>query len=286
MDSQITTVKAVQSLIGGVTKAIVGVLITLMICTTAHAVQAVSITAAKNVITAKNVISEAILFTALYKDNSLVDIASYRGEDTITANFSTDMSSNLSNADEIRAFVWNSKSLEPLCSAFSSPIALLPDESPASTLIVYYSRSNNTKSLAETVYSVSGGDIARIEPVEPYPENYSECLAQVRKEQAEGYKPPITISLTSIEQYDTVLLGYPIWYNSLPSPVVTFLTSFDFTGKTIIPFCTSGSTGISSSVLTLKTLCPNSVVANGFRGTSASSVSEVTSLLSQNGFSK
>lgn len=249
-------------------------------------VQAASITATSDAVTATDAPENATLLVGLYQESRLLDLTTYQGGKTITGNFAQDMIDSVSDATDIKAFLWSMESLTPLCSAFSSKIKDLPSEEKEKTLVVYYSRSNNTKSLAETVHSISGGDIARIEPVNPYPENYSECLAQVREEQAEDYRPPITVDLNSIEQYDTILLGFPIWYNSLPTPVVTFLTSYDLSGKTIIPFCTSGSTGISGSVSRLKGLCSNSTVTNGFRGTANSSVSQVSNWLGQNGFSK
>ena len=246
--------------------------------------QASSISVTAGTATASDVPENAALIVGLYNENRLVDLSIYRGNGTITGSFAEDMQSSLHEATDMKAFLWEMNTLKSLCNAFSSPIKDLPDTDEENILVVYYSRTDNTKSLAETAHSISGGDIARIEPVNPYPENYSECLAQVREEQANDYRPPITVDLEDIEQYDTILLGYPIWYNSLPTPVVTFLTSYDFSGKIVIPFCTSGSTGISGSVSQLRNLCSDSTVASGFRGTAGSSASQVTNWLEQNGF--
>lgn len=246
--------------------------------------QASSISVTADTATASDVPENASLIVGLYNGNRLVDLSVYRGNGTITGHFAQDMQNSLPEATDIKAFLWNMEMLTPLCNAFSVQIKDLPETDKENVLVVYYSRTDNTKSLAETVHSISGGDIVRIEPVNPYPEDYSACLAQVREEQANDYRPPIAVDLENVEQYDTILLGYPIWYNSLPTPVVTFLTSYDFSGKTIIPFCTSGSTGISGSVSRLRNLCPDSTIANGFRGTVGSSVSQVTNWLEQNGF--
>ncbi len=242
---------------------------------------AASITADSDTVTANDVPENAVLMVGLYRDSELIGVTVNQGSDTITASYASDMSESIADATDIKAFLWDPESLTPLCGAFSSKLADLSNDE--SILVVYYSRTDNTKSLAETVHSVSGGDIVRIETVNSYPENYSECLAQVQQEQAEDYRPPITVDLESIEQYDIILLGYPIWFNSLPTPVITFLAAYDFSGKTIIPFCTSGSTSISGSVSRLKELCPNSTVTSGFRGTSASSASQVEAWLTENG---
>ncbi|MCC8160236.1 MAG: hypothetical protein LIO53_02785 [Oscillospiraceae bacterium] len=256
------------------------ILILLLFCGVS-CVQAASITANTDTVTATDVPENSTLLVGLFRDNTLIDISAYQGSGTITGKFAEDMS--ISEATDIKAFLWDMESLTPLCNAFSSKTEDLPSE--GNILVVYYSRTETTKSLAETVHSISGGDIVRIETVNSYPEDYSECLAQVQQEQAEDYRPSITVDLETIEQYDTILLGYPIWYNSLPTPVVTFLTTYDLSGKTIIPFCTSGSTSITGSVSKLKTLCPNSTIANGFRGTSSSSASQVASWLKENGLS-
>lgn len=159
-----------------------------------------------------------------------------------------------------------------------------PDEGGESVLVVYFSRSGTTKQLAETVHAAAGGELVRIVPVQPYPENYDECLKQVQEEQQTGFRPEITVDLTDISQYDTILLGYPIWYGSLPAPVVTFLASYDFSGKTIMPFCTSGGSGIGGSLPDIRALCPNSTVTDGFRGSSATDSDTVNEWLRGNGF--
>lgn len=152
------------------------------------------------------------------------------------------------------------------------------------TLVAYFSRSGNTQALAETVHQTAGGDLVEIVPVNPYPEDYNECLSQARQEQASDFRSEITVELPSLEPYDTIILGYPIWFGTLPPPVVTFLGSYDFSGKTVMPFCTSGSSGIGGSLAKIRQLCPNSTVTDGFRGTSSTKVSEIQMWLDENGF--
>lgn len=166
-----------------------------------------------------------------------------------------------------------------------APAVSEPTETEGRTLAVYYSRSGNTQALAETVHQAVGGDLVQVLPVNPYPEDYDACLAQVREEQETDFRPDITVDIETVEQYDTILLGYPIWYGEIPTPMVTFLASYDFSGKTIMPFCTSGSSGISSSIPRIRELCPNSTVTDGFRGTSSTGINEIESWLSENDFS-
>lgn len=75
-----------------------------------------------------------------------------------------------------------------------------------------------------------------------------------------------------MDQYDTIYLGYPIWYGTAPMPVFTFLESYDFSGKTLIPFCTSGSTGIGASVSDIREVCPNAEVLSGLRANDTSAI--------------
>lgn len=150
-------------------------------------------------------------------------------------------------------------------------------------LVVYFTRTGNTEVLAETVHSVAGGDLVRIVPVDAYPADYNECLEQVQEEQRLDIRPDITLSIDNIHEYDTIILGYPIWYGTIPTPVVTFLTSFDFSDKTIMPFCTSGGSGISGSITKITSLCPDSKITSGLRGSSSTSAASVASWLESDG---
>lgn len=158
------------------------------------------------------------------------------------------------------------------------------EEPTARTLVVYFSRSGNTQTLAQTVHAVTGGDLAEIVPVNPYPEDYNECLRRAQEEQRTDARPEITVAVADMARVDTIVLGYPIWFGTLPPPVVSFLSSYDLSGKTIMPFCTSGSSGIATSLPKIRELCPESTVTDGLRGTSATDASEIRSWLDKNGF--
>ena len=109
-------------------------------------------------------------------------------------------------------------------------------------LVAYFSWSGNTKSVAEKIHAKVGGDIFRIEPVTPYPDDYNETAYGIAKEQKEkGIHPPI--KNTDISSYDVIFVGTPAWWYTMAPPVMTFLAENNFEGKTIIPFVTHGGGG-------------------------------------------
>lgn len=153
-------------------------------------------------------------------------------------------------------------------------------EEPSNTLIVYFSRTGTTKDLAENIHSKIGGDIAEIVPTVPYPEDYDKCVDQAREEIREDARPEYKIDVEDISQYDTILVGYPIWWSSVPPVVRTFLDNNDLSGKTVMAFCTHGGSGISGSMSNIRELCPNSNITEGLDRSGDSAVNE---WLSENG---
>jgi len=131
-------------------------------------------------------------------------------------------------------------------------------------LIVYLSRTNNTKAIAEIIQKEVGGTLVALELTKPYPENYTETVQQVVKENETGYLPPLKTKIDNIAQYNIVFVGFPTWGMKLPPPMKSFLGQYDLKGKTIIPFNTNAGYGIGSSFDTVKELCPNSDVREGF----------------------
>lgn len=131
-------------------------------------------------------------------------------------------------------------------------------DSSGNTLVVYFSRTGNTQVLAEAAIKHFGTDFYRIEALEPYTDAdiayYTDCRAD-REQKDPNARPAIDGKIENIGQYDTIVLGYPIWHGQAPRIISTFLESYDFTGKTIIPFCTSASSGIGSSDTDLHKLC-------------------------------
>lgn len=131
-------------------------------------------------------------------------------------------------------------------------------------LIVYLSRTNNTKAIANIIHEQVGGKLVALEPEKPYPENYNAIVQQVVKENESGYLPPLKTKIDSIDQYDVVFVGFPTWGMKLPPPMKSFLKQYDPGGKTVVPFNTNAGYGIGSTFETVKELCPKSKVLDGF----------------------
>lgn len=135
---------------------------------------------------------------------------------------------------------------------------------PHKILIVYLSRTNNTKAIAEIIHKNVGGALVALELEKPYPENYQATVQQVVEENETGYLPPLKTKIDSIEKYDVVFLGFPTWGMQMPPPIKSFLKQYDLMGKTVIPFNTNAGYGVGSGFQTVKELCPDSDVLEGF----------------------
>jgi flavodoxin len=135
---------------------------------------------------------------------------------------------------------------------------------PNKVLIVYLSRTNNTKTIAEIIHNNVGGTLVALELEKPYPENYQQTVQQVVKENETGYLPPLKTKIDSIQNYDVVFVGFPTWGMKLPPPMKSFLKQYDLSGKTVVPFNTNDGYGIGSSFDTVKELRPNSKMMEGF----------------------
>ncbi|MFR2737511.1 MAG: flavodoxin [[Clostridium] innocuum] len=147
----------------------------------------------------------------------------------------------------------------------SEDIVLEPEQEPdmeTKILVVYFSATGTTKPLAEYAAEILNADLYEIVPEDPYTEAdlayYTNGRAD-REQNDSSARPAISGGVENIEEYDTIILGYPIWHGQAPRIISTFLESYDFSEKTIIPFCTSHSSGIGSSADNLHDLCPDSV---------------------------
>ena len=130
-------------------------------------------------------------------------------------------------------------------------------------LVAYFSATGNTKTVAEQIADVTGGELYEIEPAEPYTSedldyNNDDCRANLEMND-DTVRPEIAVAIENIEQYDTIYLGYPIWWGNAPRIMNTFVETYDLSGKTVVPFCTSGGSGISTSVDTLQELAGDGI---------------------------
>lgn len=131
-------------------------------------------------------------------------------------------------------------------------------------LIVYLSRTNNTKAIAEIIQGKVGGTLVALELEKPYPENYKQTVQQVVHENETGYLPLLKTKIDSIEKYDVVFIGFPTWDMKMPPPMKSFLNQYNLRGKTVIPFNTNAGYGVGSGFQSVEELCPNSKVLEGF----------------------
>ena len=157
-----------------------------------------------------------------------------------------------------------------------------PDDTDAvSILVVYFSCTNTTKNWAQTLQSRLDADIYEIVPAVPYTADdlkyYTNCRAD--REQADPTaRPEISGSVENIEQYDVIYIGYPIWHGQAPKIIYTFVESYDFSGKTIIPFCTSASSSMGSSGTNLHSSAPDAIWKSGCRVSSANNIDTLVNM--------
>lgn len=134
---------------------------------------------------------------------------------------------------------------------------------PDKVLIVYLSRTNNTEAIAKMIHEKVGGTLVALELKTPYPEDYDAIVEQVAQENASGYLPPLKTRV-EMDKYDTIFLGFPTWGMQLPPPMKSFLHQYDLSGKTVIPFNTNAGYGVGSSFETVKEMCPDANILEGF----------------------
>jgi flavodoxin len=145
------------------------------------------------------------------------------------------------------------------------------------TLIAYFSRNGNnyldgsvvnlsvgnTEVIAKKLEKITGSDIFKIKTVRSYPEDYTETTNVAQEEKSQNARPELTEKVDDMDSYDVIYLGYPNWWGTLPMAVCTFLESYDFSGKTIAPYCTNEGSGMGSSERDIKKICPKAKVLSG-----------------------
>lgn len=147
----------------------------------------------------------------------------------------------------------------------------------AGKLVAFYSRADenyvggqiktlsvgNTEIAAEMIAELTGADLFKMEQVQAYAKDYNQCIAQAQADQRRDARPELKTYPESLDEYDVIYLGYPNYWSTMPMAVFTFLEHFDFTGKTIKPFCTHEGSGLGRSVNDIRKLCPKAKVENG-----------------------
>ena len=169
------------------------------------------------------------------------------------------------NSPDVESSVVDETSASESSAAESEPgtEASQPDETETEAegtkvLVAYFSATGTTEGVAEHIANGLNADIYEIVPEEPYTDadlNYNDNNSRTTIEMNDpSARPAISGSVDNMDQYDIVFLGYPIWWGEAPRIVSTFMESYDFSGKTIVPFCTSGGSGVGSSATNLEQL--------------------------------
>ena len=130
-------------------------------------------------------------------------------------------------------------------------------------LIVYFSWSGNTQGIAMEIQRQTGADIYELIPIPAYSDDYNTVLMEAQRDQHNQARPALTGTVENMDEYDIILLGYPNWWASIPMPVATFLESYDFSGKTILPFCSHGGGRFGQSLTAIAKLAPQAIIAPG-----------------------
>lgn len=144
-------------------------------------------------------------------------------------------------------------------------------------LIVYFSRKGNnyvngsiknlsvgnTEVAAHMIQDITGADMFQIEPVIEYDVDYNTCIEEAKRDKKANARPEFKNALSDVNKYDTIYLGYPNYWGTMPMHVWTFLEMYDFTGKTIKPFCTHEGSGLGNSDRDIRKLCPDANIENG-----------------------
>ena len=145
------------------------------------------------------------------------------------------------------------------------------------SLIAYFSRAGNnyvsgsivnlpvgnTEVAANLIRKLTGGDTFRIHTVKDYPADYNETTAVAKQELRQNARPELSGHVDNMNEYSVIFLGYPNWWGTMPMGVFTFLEEHDFSGKTIIPFCTNEGSGLGRSESDIKQICPDAKVLKG-----------------------
>lgn len=156
-------------------------------------------------------------------------------------------------------------------------------------LVLYYSETGTTRTVAQELQKQLGADIEEIEAVVPYSGNFQETIQRGQREMQSGEMPAIKPLKKKIADYDIIFLGYPIWFGTYANPIITLVKEQDFAGKTIVPFCTFGSGGLNTSSNALKKALPKATIVKGYGVRTArvnAAAKELDRFLKENGYKK
>lgn len=179
--------------------------------------------------------------------------------------------------------------LLPLAAVMLAAGACAPKAASPKVLILYYSQTSNTRTVAEAIQTKLDADIEEIIPVTPYGGSFEETIARCMEEREKGILPEVQPITSDLSKYDVIFLGYPVWFGTFAPPVASLLEQIDLSGKKVVPFCTFGSGGLQSSAAELALKEPDAEVLPGY-GVRAARIDavpeEIDQFLKANGFIK
>ena len=186
---------------------------------------------------------------------------------------------------KIKSMALIATTLAAMVACSSTPKKAEPAKPKA--LVIYYSQSNTTRTVAQEIQKQLNCDIAEIECVEPYTGDFGQTIQRWQKEQQEGTLPEVKPLAKNISDYDVIFLGYPMWGGSYAPPVASLLKTTDFGGKKLVPFCTFGSGGLNTSVAALQQNAQNAQIQDGYgirQARIANAPAEIEQFLIKGGF--
>lgn len=156
-----------------------------------------------------------------------------------------------------------------------APMSLKADN-PNKILIAYFSWGGNTETVADYIAQLTHGDLFKIEPVNPYPTSYTPCTEVALEERDTNARPAIKDKVENWNDYDVIFIGCPVWWHEAPMIIHTFAESYDFSGKTVVPFCTYASTYRDETLAKIVEITPAATHLEGFgaRNRNTSGISE------------
>ena len=168
-------------------------------------------------------------------------------------------------------------------------MAVMTTASAQKMLVLYYSETGTTRTVAEELQKQTGADIEAIACEKPYSGNFQETMQRGQREMQSGEYPALKALTKKVSDYDVIFLGYPIWFGTYANPIVTLLKQQDFAGKTVVPFCTFGSGGLNTSSDALVKALPKAKIAPGYgvrTARVAAAAKELDRFLKENGYKK
>jgi flavodoxin len=151
-----------------------------------------------------------------------------------------------------------------LAALASLPVVASAESDAGRKLVAYFTRTGNTRVIAGLIHRSLGADLFEIRPATPYPDDYLQTVEQASQEKQRGFEPPLAATAPSIASYDIVYLGFPIWAETAPPVIRSFLTAHDLEGKTVVPFITHGGYGLGDSLDVLRSHAPRARLQSAF----------------------